>query len=157
MDDDEFYLNVKNDPLIPLNMERHGEQLMLYHTLVENGDAFIDSEMVFNPSGHEPLSLTETAVHGPMGESRGRDRTYAGMFASNLRKQGFAEAIQQQLAPAPQPTPVEPAPEATPQPDSSKAFSDVLGTAPENESSVPPEIPRLGNKPPESHRSTKKP
>lgn len=161
MEDDEFYLNVENKPFIPLNIERHGEQLMLYHTLVENGDAFIDSEMVFNLSDDGSLSLTETAVHGPMGESRGLDRTYAGMFASNLRKQGFAEAIQQQLAPEPEPepeptppeparSPVETAPEATPQPDSSQAFSDVLGTAPENESSAPPEIPRLGNEPPES-------
>ncbi|HEY9817117.1 MAG TPA: hypothetical protein V6D20_15150, partial [Candidatus Obscuribacterales bacterium] len=122
----------------------------LYHTLVENGDAFIDSEMVFNLSDDGSLSLAETAVHGPMGESRGLDRTYAGMFASNLRKQGFAEAIQQQLAPEPVRSPVETSPEATPQPDSSKAFSDVLGTAPENESSAPPELPRLGNEPPES-------
>ena len=149
MEDDEFYLNVKNKPFIPLNIERHGEQLMLYHTLVENGDAFIDSEMVFNLSDDGSLSLTETAVHGPMGESRGRDRTYAGMFASNLRKQGFAEAIQQQLAPEPARSPVETAPESTPQSDSSKAFSDVLGTAPANESSAPPELPRLGNEPPE--------
>jgi len=45
--------------------------------------------------------LTETAVQGPMGESRGLDRSYAGMFASNLRKQGFAEAIQRQVAAEP--------------------------------------------------------
>jgi hypothetical protein len=103
MADEDFYLKVENDPFIPLNIERHGEQLMLYHTLVENGDAFIDSEMVFNLSEDGFLDLAETAVHGPRGESRGLDRSYAGMFASNLRKQGFAEAIQQQLVPDAEP------------------------------------------------------
>ncbi|MEO1351896.1 MAG: strawberry notch C-terminal domain-containing protein [Cyanobacteria bacterium J06635_15] len=92
MSDREFYLKIENEPFIPLNIERHGDQLMLYHTLVEGGDAYIDSEMVFNLSKDGTLNLTETAVHGPAGELRGRDPSFAGMFASNLRHQGFAEA-----------------------------------------------------------------
>ncbi|MGP1384031.1 MAG: strawberry notch C-terminal domain-containing protein [Thainema sp.] len=110
MADQDFYLKVENEPFIPLNIERHGEQLMLYHTLVENGDAYIDSEMVFNLSDDGSLNLAETAVHNPIGESRGLDRAYAGMFARNLRQQGFAEAIQQQLSVEPEPEPSEAAP-----------------------------------------------
>jgi hypothetical protein len=171
MADEDFYLKVENEPFTPLNIERHGEQLMLYHTLVENGDAFIDSEMVFNLSEDGALNLTETAVQGPMGESRGLDRSYAGMFASNLRKQGFAEAIQQQMTPEPETwsrrlqsqtrSPVvEPEAEAqTPSADvgrspdsessqptaeSSDAFADVLGTG-ETAAVHPPQIQELGN------------
>jgi len=173
MADEDFYLKVENEPFTPLNIERHGEQLMLYHTLVENGDAFIDSEMVFNLSEDGALHLTETAVQGPMGESRGLDRSYAGMFASNLRKQGFAEAIQQQMTTAPkaEPTPAEPArspvvePEvqaqtpsadvgrspdgesSQPAAESSDAFADVLGTG-ETAAVNPPPIEELGDEPP---------
>uniref|UniRef100_UPI0031FBF97D strawberry notch C-terminal domain-containing protein n=1 Tax=Sphaerothrix gracilis TaxID=3151835 RepID=UPI0031FBF97D len=93
MADEEFYLKVENEPYIALNIERHDDQLMLYHTLTENGDAFIDSEMVFNLSDEGSLSLAETAVGGPFGETRNRDRSFAGIFAQNIREQGFAEAV----------------------------------------------------------------
>ncbi|WP_008310066.1 strawberry notch C-terminal domain-containing protein [Leptolyngbya sp. PCC 6406] len=96
MADDEFYLKVENQPFIPLSIERQDNRLMLYHTLVENGDAYLDSEMVFNLSEEGSLALAETAVHGPRGEVRGLDRSYANMFAKNLRAQGFAEAAQRQ-------------------------------------------------------------
>jgi hypothetical protein len=108
-----------------------------------------------------------------MGESRGLDRSYAGMFASNLRKQGFAEAIQQQTAPKPEaePTPAEPArspvvePEmeaqtpsadvgrslesesSQPAAESSDAFADVLGTG-ETAAVNPPPIQELGDEQP---------
>lgn len=59
---------------------------MPYHILVENGDAFIDFERGFNLSEEGALNLTETVVQGPMGNPVGLDRSYAGMFASNLRK-----------------------------------------------------------------------
>lgn len=173
MADEDFYLKVENEPFTPLNIERHGEQLMLYHTLVENGGAFIDSEMVFNLSEDGALNLTETAVQGPMGESRGLDRSYAGMFASNLRKQGFAAAIQQQMTTEPEaePTPADPArspvveaeaeaqtPSADvarssdsessqPAAESSDAFADVLGTG-ETAAVNPPQIEELGNEQP---------
>ncbi|NEQ33927.1 MAG: hypothetical protein F6K04_23520, partial [Leptolyngbya sp. SIO4C5] len=92
MADEEFYLKVENEPYIPLNIERHDDQLLLYHTLTENGDAFIDSEMVFNLSDEGSLSLAETAVGGPFGETRNQDRSFAGIFAQNMREQGFAAA-----------------------------------------------------------------
>jgi hypothetical protein len=176
MADEEFYLKVENEPFTPLSIERQGEQLMLYHVLVENGDAFIDSEMVFNLSEDGALNLTETAVHGPMGDSRGLDRSYAGMFASNLRKQGFAEAAQRQLGvPKPEPTPNNPSrapvvgsePEAQsprsnavrsqetttsdqrdePEATSSDALADVLGTG-DAISVNPPDIQGLGDEHP---------
>jgi hypothetical protein len=173
MADEDFYLKVENEPFTPLNIERHGEQLMLYHTLVENGDAFIDSEMVFNLSEDGVLNLTETAVQGPMGESRGLDRSYAGMFASNLRKQGFAEAIQQQIITEPEAEQMTTEPARSPvveadtetqtprsdgerspiakpsQPaaESSDAFADVLGTG-ETAAVNPPPIQELGDEQP---------
>ncbi|WP_346293161.1 strawberry notch C-terminal domain-containing protein [Sphaerothrix gracilis] len=102
MADEEFYLKVENEPYIPLNIERHDDQLLLYHTLVENGDAFIDSEMVFNLSDEGSLSLAETAVSGPFGEARNRDRSFAGIFAQNIREQGFAAAARAMQQPDPE-------------------------------------------------------
>jgi hypothetical protein len=103
MADEEFYLKVKNEPFTPLNIERHGDQLMLYHTQVEGGDAYIESEMVFTLADDGSLELAETATQSPgLGESRGRDNSFAVMFSSNLRKQGFAEAAAQAREPEPE-------------------------------------------------------
>jgi predicted RNA methylase len=98
MQGEEFYLKAENDPYIPLVVERHGEQLYLTHYLERGGDLCIDSEMVFSIDEHGKLTLTETAVSGPGGEFRGRDRDFAGMFARNLLQQGFVEALQQSWA-----------------------------------------------------------
>ncbi|MBE7385772.1 MAG: hypothetical protein F6J95_030825 [Leptolyngbya sp. SIO1E4] len=93
MADREFYLKIENEPFIPLTIERHDEQLILYHTLVQGGDAYVDSEMIFALSEEGTLALTETAVQNPaMGRSSGCDRSFAYTFAQNLRHQGFAEA-----------------------------------------------------------------
>jgi hypothetical protein len=103
MADEEFYLKVENEPFTPLNIERHGEQLMLYHTQVEGGDAYIESEMVFTLDDDGSLELAETATQSPgLGESRGKDNSFAVMFSSNLRKQGFAEAAAKARAPEPE-------------------------------------------------------
>ncbi|MEM6437050.1 MAG: hypothetical protein AAF773_24830, partial [Cyanobacteria bacterium P01_D01_bin.115] len=68
-------------------------QLILYHTLIQGGDAYVDTEMIFTLSEDGTLALAETAVQNPaMGRSSDCDRSFANTFARNLRHQGFAEA-----------------------------------------------------------------
>ncbi|PSB68598.1 helicase [filamentous cyanobacterium CCP1] len=109
MQGEDFHLKAENDPFIPLIVERHGDHLYLTHYLECGGDLCIDSEMVFSIDGQGRLSLLETAVFGPVGESRSRDRSFAGVFARNLLRQGFAEALQRawsNAADPPEPEPV---------------------------------------------------
>ncbi|MEM6433698.1 MAG: DUF3991 and TOPRIM domain-containing protein, partial [Cyanobacteria bacterium P01_D01_bin.115] len=92
MQGEAFHCRIENEPFIPLVIERHSNRLYLTHYLIENGDMFIDSEMVFSLSQEGRLSLTETAVQSMGGEFRGCDRSFAHLFARNLSHQGFAEA-----------------------------------------------------------------
>lgn len=89
---EDFHCRIENEPFIPLVIERHGDRLYLTHYLTENGDMFIDSEMVFALSDDGRLSLVETAVQSMGGEFRDCDRSFARLFARNLSHQGFAEA-----------------------------------------------------------------
>jgi hypothetical protein len=50
---DDFHLRIENEPFIPLVVERHGNQLYLTHYLTQNGDMFIDTEMVLDITGKE--------------------------------------------------------------------------------------------------------
>lgn len=95
---EDYHLSIPNEPYIPLVVERQSERLYLTHYLSQNGDTFVDSEMVFNlkPSGH--LQLIETAVNSIGGEYRNCDLSYAKMFSANILDQGFAEAAQQVLS-----------------------------------------------------------
>ena len=47
MHTDEFHLRIENEPYIPLVVERQRDELYLTHYLTQNGDMFIDTEMVF--------------------------------------------------------------------------------------------------------------
>ena len=94
---EDFHLRIENEPYIPLVVERHGDQLYLTHYLTQNGDMFIDTEMVLGISDQGLLTLQETAVQSLGGEYRGYDRGFAQMFARNINHQGFAEAAQQSL------------------------------------------------------------
>ena len=78
-------------------VERHGEELYLTHYLSQNGDTFIDTEMVFLFQG-ERLEFKETAVQNPLqgGELRAPDRSFAQVFSKNILAQGFAEAAKAQ-------------------------------------------------------------
>ncbi|ESA32892.1 helicase domain protein [Leptolyngbya sp. Heron Island J] len=95
---EDFHLRIENEPYIPLVVERHGDQLYLTHYLTQNGDMFIDTEMVLGISDQGLLTLQETAVQSLGGEYRGYDRGFAQMFARNINHQGFAETAQQSLA-----------------------------------------------------------
>jgi hypothetical protein len=93
MADPDFHTSIENRPYMPLSVERQDSKLMLTHFAEENGDMFIDAEMVFGLSEKGDLILTETATATPWrAESRGLDRGFAKMFAQNINDQGFAEA-----------------------------------------------------------------
>ena len=68
---EDFHLRIENEPYIPLVVERHGDQLYLTHYLTQNGDMFIDTEMVLGISDQGLLTLQETAVQSLGGEYRG--------------------------------------------------------------------------------------
>ncbi|ASC70385.1 DNA mismatch repair protein MutS [Halomicronema hongdechloris C2206] len=97
MNTDEFHLRIENEPFIPLVVERQGDELYLTHYLTQNGDMYIDAEMVFTVLPEGQLQFKETAVQTPYGgESRIPDRQFAQIFSKNILKQGFAEAAKAQ-------------------------------------------------------------
>lgn len=91
---EDYHLRIEHEPYIPLVIERHGNQLYLTHYLEQNGDTFIDTEMVFRIRENHILQLEETAVQDPLrgGEHRGCDRSFAKLFSQNILDQGFAQA-----------------------------------------------------------------
>ncbi|MEM9803818.1 MAG: strawberry notch C-terminal domain-containing protein [Cyanobacteria bacterium P01_D01_bin.56] len=107
---DDFHLKILNEPYIPLVVEAHKlandhYQLYLTHYIDINGDLVHDGEMVFNIMSDGILQLDQTATQDAFrgGEHRvydGGDRTFAKMFAMNIRAQGFGEAARTQLAQA---------------------------------------------------------
>lgn len=93
-----FYLRIENQPYIPLVVERHNHQLYLTHYLEQNGDTFIDTEMVFHIQPNGQLQFKETAVQDPFrgGEHRAADRAFAQLFSRNILEQGFAATARSQ-------------------------------------------------------------
>jgi hypothetical protein len=113
METEEFHQRIENEPFIPLVVERQGDELYLTHYLTQNGDMFIDAEMVFTVLPEGQLQFKETAVQDPRGgESRIPDRQFAQIFSKNILKQGFAEAAKAQGQQAQETT--EPEPESGP-------------------------------------------
>jgi hypothetical protein len=98
MEGEDYHRRIENEPYIPLVIERHDNRLYLTHYLTENGDTFIDSEMVFTIDRDGGLTLAETAVTSLGREWRGCDRSYATMFSRNLLHQGFESAMREQLS-----------------------------------------------------------
>jgi hypothetical protein len=93
---EDFHLRIENEPYIPLVVERHGDQLYLTHYLEQNGDLYIDSEMVFQiNSASGQMRLKGIAMTFMGMERRSFDRGYAQMFSRNILDQGFAQAAQQ--------------------------------------------------------------
>ncbi|MGK7891785.1 MAG: strawberry notch C-terminal domain-containing protein [Leptolyngbyaceae cyanobacterium] len=99
---EDFHQRITNDPYIPLVIERHGNELYLTHYLVQNGDMFIDAEMIFTIAADGQLHFKETATQDPLhgGELRATDRIFAQTFSRNILNQGFAEAAQVQTVDA---------------------------------------------------------
>jgi hypothetical protein len=95
----DFHFKILNEPYIPLVIERLGNDLCLTHYLAQNGDTYIDTEMVFTFQGQERIKFKEVAVPNALqgGELRGYDREFATIFASNIVEQGFGEAAQEQF------------------------------------------------------------
>jgi hypothetical protein len=98
MTSQDFHLRIENEPFIPLVVERQGDELYLTHYLTQNGDMFIDSEMVFRVRGEGHIEFKETAVQSLRGgESRLPDRAFAQIFSKNIVQQGFAESAKAQI------------------------------------------------------------
>ena len=107
---DDFHLTIHNEPYIPLVVDAHKladdhYQLYLTHYIDMNVDLVHDGEMVFKVLSDGILQLDQTATQDAFrgGEHRvynGGDRTFAKMFAMNIRAQGFGEAARTQLAQA---------------------------------------------------------
>ena len=100
---EDFHLKIKNEPYMPLVVERHNDGLYLTHYFEQNGDLCLDSEMVFKIKNDGHLQLSETATQNPFrgGEDRRyderADRIFAQVFSRNIKEQGFGEAAREQL------------------------------------------------------------
>lgn len=55
-DSDNFHLCLKNQPWLPLVVERHGDDVSVTHYVEHNGDQLRDPEMVFSLAAWERLS-----------------------------------------------------------------------------------------------------
>ena len=96
---EDFHLRIENEPYMPLVIERHNSELYFIHYAEQNGDMFIDSEMVFTIQTEGQLQFQETAVQDPIrgGELRSPDRLFARLFSRNILEQGFVEAARAKL------------------------------------------------------------
>ncbi|MEM8502417.1 MAG: strawberry notch C-terminal domain-containing protein [Cyanobacteria bacterium P01_D01_bin.1] len=97
----DFHFKILNEPYIPLVIERLGDDLCFTHYLSQNGDTYIDTEMVFVFQENDKIKFKEVAVPNALqgGELRGHDRAFAKIFATNIAEQGFVEAAQEQSQP----------------------------------------------------------
>lgn len=99
MDGDNFHFKVENEPFKPLVIEAHDigggdRKLYLTHYNQENGDTWIDAELVMKLEATGSLHFVETASYDPYtcGESRLLDAAFGELFSSNLVTQGFGAA-----------------------------------------------------------------
>ena len=128
MTSEDFHQRIENEPFIPLVVERQGDELYLTHYLTQNGDMFIDSEMVFRVRGEGHIEFKETAVQSLRGgESRLPDRAFAQIFSKNIVQQGFAEAAKAQLQAQAEPevSPQEPEDERSRMPSDMRQYLEV--------------------------------
>ena len=64
----EFYVKFTQPSFDPLVIERHGEQVVVGHYFIQNGDVMADPEIVFDYATWTPLELTQH----PMGVYRSK-------------------------------------------------------------------------------------
>lgn len=101
----EFYIKFTQPSFDPLVIERHGEQVVVGHYFIQNGDVMADPEIVFDYATWTPLELTQH----PMGVYRSKFHYRGGvqyvdtrfdaavrplvqLWANNLVHQGWATA-----------------------------------------------------------------
>ena len=58
----EFYVKFTQPSFDPLVIERHGEQVVVGHYFIQNGDVMADPEIVFDYATWTPLELTQHPV-----------------------------------------------------------------------------------------------
>jgi hypothetical protein len=93
---DEFYLNVTNEPYMRLVIEVTSEgYVSVAHYYQQHGDAMRDPEVVFDPADWHAVEYTQDSLGiyqriEPGYYSPGIE-TFAGMWARNIKAQGFCE------------------------------------------------------------------
>ena len=101
---EEFAVRIKNEPYMPLTIERYGSQVTLTHYYVQNGDLIPDPDMEFEiVSEHvwHPVGIQfATGAYRRATETRDGKKfvnprevreqiKFSGMWAQNLIAQGF--------------------------------------------------------------------
>ena len=101
----EFYVKFTQPSFDPLVIERHGEQVVVGHYFIQNGDVMADPEIVFDYATWTPLELTQHPVGVYRSKFHYRDgvqyvdtrfdaavRPLIELWASNLVHQGWTSA-----------------------------------------------------------------
>jgi hypothetical protein len=130
---EDYHLKIENEPYIPLVVERQLDELYLTHYLEQNGDTFIDTEMVFKIQPNGQLQFKEVATQNAVqgGELRSPDRVFANAFARNIHHQGFAGAARDQLQAQSTASPEPQAPEPSPLKPDLQAYLEIKAQYPE--------------------------
>ncbi len=101
----EFYIKFTQPSFDPLVIERHGEQVVVGHYFIQNGDVMADPEIVFDYATWTPLELTQHPVGVYRSKFHYRDgvqyvdtrfdaavRPLVQLWANNLVAQGWTTA-----------------------------------------------------------------
>lgn len=101
----EFYVKFTQPSFDPLVIERHGEQVVVGHYFIQNGDVMADPEIVFDYATWTPLELTQHPVGVYRSKFHYRDgvqyvdtrfdaavRPLVEIWANNLVHQGWTSA-----------------------------------------------------------------
>lgn len=101
----EFYVKFTQPSFDPLVIERHGEQVVVGHYFIQNGDVMADPEIVFDYATWIPLELTQHPVGVYRSKFHYRDgvqyvdtrfdaavRPLIELWANNLVHQGWTSA-----------------------------------------------------------------
>lgn len=99
----EFHLKIENPPYMPLVIERQGDEISVAHYSEINGDAIRDPEVTFRmdwtPTAitQDPVGRYAAVFYEQAGQKMYRPKllkelkSFAAMWARNLKAQGFAE------------------------------------------------------------------
>ena len=101
----EFYVKFTQPSFDPLVIERHGEQVVIGHYFIQNGDVMADPEIVFDYATWTPLELTQHPVGVYRSKFHYRDGVQyvdtrfdaavcplVQLWATNLENQGWTSA-----------------------------------------------------------------
>jgi hypothetical protein len=101
----EFTVRIKNEPYMPLSIERHDSQITVTHYFVQNGDMVCDPDMEFKQledGSWCPIAIQLATGHyrrAEQGPQQFRDQiSFSSMWARNLVAQGFSSGEVERLS-----------------------------------------------------------